>query len=67
MEKNPKCPKCNADKTVPIVYGFPGLEMLESYEKGEIMIGGCDIGPDSPKWHCKKCGHQWGFLLSKLN
>jgi len=29
MGKNPKCPKCGGENTVPIYYGLPMYEMYE--------------------------------------
>lgn len=29
---------------------------------GEIILGGCDIHPNLPKWHCNKCSHEWGGI-----
>jgi hypothetical protein len=34
--------------------------MMEAIDRGEIESGGCCIEPDSPKWHCKDCEHEWG-------
>lgn len=60
MGKNPKCPKCGAENTVPISYGFPVLDMIESYHKGELELGGCCVTNDSPCWYCKDCKNRWG-------
>ena len=55
-----KCPKCHDEGLiVEIAYGYPGIEMIEKYEKGEIKLGGCSISEDNPDWHCNKCDHQW--------
>lgn len=60
MEKNPKCPKCGGENTVPICYGMPMYEMYESEQKGELVLGGCCVTSDSPEWYCKECKNRWG-------
>lgn len=40
---------------MPIVYGYPSLEMFESAERGEIRLGGCVIGDESPELECPEC------------
>ncbi|HNR44481.1 MAG TPA: hypothetical protein PKH80_04875 [Methanofastidiosum sp.] len=67
MEENPKCPKCGGENTIPICYGMPGWDMVESYHKGEIELGGCCIDEDSPSWYCKDCKNRWGRLSFKRN
>jgi phage FluMu protein Com len=32
----------------------------ERLDSGELILGGCDVSADSPKWHCHDCGHEWG-------
>ena len=55
-----KCPECNDEGSiVEIAYGYPGAEMIEKYEKGEIKLGGCMVSEDNPDWHCNKCDHEW--------
>ena len=34
------CPECSSDDGVLIVYGYPGEEMCEAAENGEISLGG---------------------------
>lgn len=53
-KSEPKCPKCG-NKLIKIVYGIPSSEMIEQVEKGEIFLGGCEIGNVNPKFHCKNC------------
>lgn len=31
----------------------------ERLDSGELILGGCDVSVDSPKWHCHDCGHEW--------
>jgi hypothetical protein len=51
----PVCPICKTDKTsIPIMYGRPAAIAIQRAEKGELKLGGCLIGPNSPKHYCKK-------------
>ena len=36
MGKNPKCPKCGGENTVPICYGLPMYETFQKEQKGEL-------------------------------
>ena len=53
-----KCPYCGS-KVLRIQYGYPGHEMMEAAERGEILLGGCCIGPDSPVYGCPNCGQSF--------
>ena len=55
----PACPECEAKKTVPIVYGLPSPDTFEAAERGEVVLGGCDIEPDNPRRACPACEHRW--------
>lgn len=50
------CPKCNSHKLKKIIYGYPSPELIEAYEKGEIILGGCCIEDNSPFYKCSNCG-----------
>ena len=54
-----KCPKCQSNNIIPIVYGYPPSDVGEEAEKGIVQLGGCVINDDSPQWHCKNCGHEF--------
>ncbi len=55
-ETFPPCPGCGATDVIPIVYGYPTLETSEAWERGEIQLGGCIIGEESPEYECRACG-----------
>ena len=56
MSNAPECPKCNKnDEVLPIVYGYPGPEMMKKSNEGKCVLGGCVIGNDSPNYQCKRC------------
>lgn len=59
-EKAPPCPNCGSTDTVPIIYGLPAEEAFEEEREGKVVLGGCIIFENSPKWHCKSCGYEWG-------
>ncbi len=53
---SPPCPRCGASIVpVPIVYGLPSYETFKAYERGEIGLGGCVVGPESPEFECPSC------------
>ena len=58
-KQKPKCPQCGSTEVVPIVVGYPSLEMFESAERGEVALGGCCVEIDDPEWHCKDCERRW--------
>jgi hypothetical protein len=35
------------------------VEAWERELRGELVIAGCEVGPDSPKWHCQRCGFEF--------
>ena len=57
--QNPKCPKCDSDKVVQIVFGYPSDELFESADRGEVSLGGCCVEVDDPEWHCDDCENEW--------
>ena len=59
-----KCPKCSAG-LVEIVYGMPSYELFEAAERGEVVIGGCEVIGDGPKYHCKNCNIDYSRDLKK--
>lgn len=58
-KKKQTCPKCEASEVVDIVYGYPTEEVLQSWFKKEIELGGCIVRNENPIYKCKKCNHQW--------
>jgi hypothetical protein len=58
----PSCPNCSSPKIAEILFGFPNdIESIQSkLDSGELILGGCDVSTDSPKWHCLECRHEWG-------
>jgi hypothetical protein len=51
----PPCPACGSRDAVPIAYGYPSPETWEAEQRGEVVIGGCLVGPESPAYECRDC------------
>jgi hypothetical protein len=56
------CPACGSTQVVPIAYGYPSAREWERARRGKVVLGGCVIGPDSARWACKACCHQFGNM-----
>lgn len=54
--EHPPCPRCASRQAVRILYGYPTHEAFEASERGEIALGGCVIGEESPDFECGACG-----------
>ena len=56
------CPRCASPRVAPIMYGYPSdMEgALKAAEQGEVVLGGCVITGNDPKWQCLECKHVWG-------
>lgn len=59
------CPKCKSEKTAPILYGYPSPDAFEAAERGEIILGGCELidGRVHEDYGCADCGYQWAKEL----
>ncbi len=60
----PTCPKCKSKKVLPIVYGLPDKNLAREAEQGKVVLGGCCIGDDDPRWSCGDCGNEWRYKSS---
>lgn len=62
--KNRTCPVCKSKSIAKFLYGMPifSKKLIKDELEGRIVIGGCCISNDSPKYRCNKCGHEWGRL-----
>lgn len=52
------CPDCGG-RLIPILWGYPGPEMLEKANRGEVFLGGCVLPMNNPDYHCTGCGHEF--------
>lgn len=63
-----KCPKCGCEAFAKISYGLPPFDddfhLPPDYQKRidnkEIILGGCCIFPNSPKYMCLECHFKYG-------
>lgn len=47
------CPFCrDKDEVIPILYGFPSTEGFKRAERGEVYIGGYEVGPN--RFFCRR-------------
>ena len=51
-----RCPRCGSAESTRILYGLPTHEAFEAAQRGEISLGGCIVGPESPDYECRGCG-----------
>ena len=58
-DQKQKCPSCNTNNVVPIVYGMPGSDLEEQEQRGEIILGGCIVTDNDPELYCKDCGREF--------
>ena len=58
-DQKQKCPSCDSNNVVPIVYGMPGSELMEQAERGEVILGGCVVTDNDPGLYCKDCGSEF--------
>ena len=56
------CPECGKSWVAEILWGYyVDVDSLEdALEKKEIVLGGCCVTNNDPKYECNNCNHQWG-------
>ena len=37
-------------RSMPAAYGYPEVELSEAARRGEVVLGGCLVGPESPDY-----------------
>ena len=57
-----KCPSCDSTNIATILWGLPiGSPELDSeLQSKKIVLGGCCVGINDPKWECNDCSFRWG-------
>jgi hypothetical protein len=55
--KPKKCPACSSHRIANILYGMPeySTKLEKDLNSGRIILGGCCITNDDPKWQCADC------------
>ena len=67
FEKKPKhCPICNSISIAYYIYGMPSMneKMQQRLKQGKIVLGGCVLMFDDPKWMCNNCKTDFFKILS---
>lgn len=60
MRERLLCPKCERGRLRPIIYGLvQDGELREKADRGEIVLGGCQVAEESPDWECSECGTRY--------
>lgn len=50
---------CGEGTLRPIIYGLVVADELhEKARRGEVVLGGCSVGEDTPDWEYSDCGGQ---------
>jgi hypothetical protein len=52
-----KCPACKSTGIASILYGNPAFypELEADLEEKRIVLGGCMVTNDDPRWQCTTC------------
>jgi hypothetical protein len=59
MDDAPRCPRCDSQDVIWVVYGLPSEEMVEESIAGWVALGGCAVWHGCPDHACQHCGHEW--------
>ena len=63
------CDRCGSEEITEISYGLPGWIIVDEpidpriqslIDENLIVLGGCVISEDSPKYFCRKCKNKFG-------
>ena len=57
-----RCPECDSSSVAEILWGYLANcdKLKDALDKKEIVLGGCLVTENDPKWECNNCHHQWG-------
>jgi hypothetical protein len=55
-DQDDACPNGGEHDPIKISYGYPTFEMFQAHDRGEIVLGGCQMSLTSPTSRCRKCG-----------
>jgi hypothetical protein len=57
-KKSAICPACGG-AGVPIAYGLATYQAGKAAERGEVVVGGCEVTGEDPDYRCGSCGVRW--------
>jgi len=58
--KPTRCLACGGTEFAVIVYGLVrGPAVREDVQSGKVVLGGCMVTGNDPKWHCNTCGKRF--------
>ncbi|MEZ6072258.1 MAG: hypothetical protein R3C10_18865 [Pirellulales bacterium] len=62
--KPERCPECGATAIAEIMYGLPDFndDLNRQLDEGRVVLGGCVVSDDAPKWRCNECRLEFGTL-----
>lgn len=57
-----KCPECGSNNIAEIPWGLPAFteELQKKLDEKKVVLGGCCISDDDPKYECNECKHRFG-------
>lgn len=57
-----RCPKCGSSNVAEILWGMPSFtsELQKELAEKKVVLGGCCVSPDDPKYECNDCLHRFG-------
>lgn len=55
LRKGSTCPTCKKAKLVPLIFGLPGMDLMEQEGRREIVLGGCVSSEFPPELECLGC------------
>ncbi|SFQ17629.1 hypothetical protein [Parafilimonas terrae] len=54
------CPICFRSKyLIPIIYGLPGSKLMKQAKRNKVILAGCILYEDAPKFYCTKDNFQF--------
>ena len=61
-KSHPLCPSCKSNDVARIFWGYPGESdsLKKKLKQRKIILGGCLVTDNDPKWECNACNHRWG-------
>lgn len=59
---NLRCPECGSFNIAEIRWGMPAFteELQKALDEGRVVLGGCCIALDDPKYECNACRYRFG-------